>query len=121
VVAAANDLQASSIVRVETQPAGSAEAPCREREVTEPMNETGASQSGYGVFGIRPITEFARNLLETPRPPGLVEQKADHGVVDLVLREPGAALLRWNTLMLHGKVRPFLAGPGRLPPRRGTY
>jgi hypothetical protein len=78
-------LQVSSIVRVQTQLAGSPEAPRREREVPEPMNETSACQPGYGVFGIRTITEFARDLLETPRPPGLVKQKTNDGVVDLVL------------------------------------
>jgi hypothetical protein len=84
-VAAANDLLVSSIVRVQTQLAGSLEAPRREREVPEPMDETSACQSGDGIFGIRPITEFARDLLEAPGPPGLVEEKADDGVVDLVL------------------------------------
>ncbi|HST33336.1 MAG TPA: hypothetical protein VLJ80_07420 [Solirubrobacteraceae bacterium] len=49
------------------------------------MNETSACESGYGVFGVRPVAEFAPDLLEAPRPPGLVEEEADDGVVDLVL------------------------------------
>jgi hypothetical protein len=75
------------------------------------MNETGACESGYSVFGIRPVAEFARYLIEAPRPRLSVEQKADYGVVDLVLREAGAAALVWNTLLLHGKVLPFRARP----------
>jgi DNA-binding XRE family transcriptional regulator len=75
------------------------------------MNETGARQPGYGVFGVRPIAKFARDLLEAPRPGGFVQQKADDGVVDHVLGETGAAALVWNTLLLHGKVLPFRARP----------
>jgi hypothetical protein len=71
------------------------------------MNETSACQPGYGIFGIRSIAEFARDLLEAPRPPRFVEQKADDSVVDLVLGETGAAALVWNTLLLHGKVLVF--------------
>jgi DNA-binding XRE family transcriptional regulator len=85
------------------------------------MNETSARQSGHGVFGIWPITEFARVLLEAPRPPGLVEQEANHGVVELVLSEPGAAPLLWNTLLLHGKAFLSVPGPGQLALRRGRY
>jgi DNA-binding XRE family transcriptional regulator len=85
------------------------------------MNETGARQPGYGVFGVRTITEFARDLLEAPRPPGLVEQESDDGGVDLVLREPCAALLLWNTLLLHGKAFLSVPGPGQLALRRGRY
>jgi hypothetical protein len=84
-VAAANDFQPSSIDRVQAKLAGASEASRREREVPEPMNETRACQSGYGVFGIWLVAEFASYLLESPRPPRLVEQKADHGVVDLIL------------------------------------
>jgi hypothetical protein len=82
---AANDFQASSIDRVQAQLAGAPKASRREREVPEPMDETSARQSRYGVFGIWLVAEFASELLQAPRPPRLVEQKADHGVVDLIL------------------------------------
>ena len=49
------------------------------------MNEPGTCQSGYSVFGIRPVAEFARYLIEAPRPRLSVEQKARDGVVDLLL------------------------------------
>jgi DNA-binding XRE family transcriptional regulator len=85
------------------------------------MNETCARQSGYRVLGVRLIPEFARDLLQAPRPPGLVEEEADHGVVDLILREPRAAPLVWNTLLLHGKAFLSVPGPGQLALRRGRY
>jgi hypothetical protein len=108
---AANDLGLARSDRVESQFAGAPETSCREREISDPMNETGTRQSGYSVFGIRPVAEFARYLIEAPRPRLSVEQKARDRVVDLILREAGASALVWNTLLLHGKVLPFRATP----------
>jgi DNA-binding XRE family transcriptional regulator len=85
------------------------------------MDETGAYQPGYGVFGIGPVAEFACDLLDAPRPRISVEHKANDGVVDLIVREPSPAVSAWNTLLLHGKAFLSVPGPGQLALRRGHY
>jgi len=85
------------------------------------MDETGACQPRYGVFGIGPVAEFACDLFDAPRPRISVEHKANDGVVDLIVREPGPSVLAWNTLLLHGKAFLSVPGPGQFALRRGRY
>jgi hypothetical protein len=85
------------------------------------MNETGACQSGYSVFGIRPVAELARDLIEAPRPRLSVEQKARDRVVDLLLWRgqcPAARLeyaaAAWEGLPFRARPRAVGAAPGPL-------